>query len=102
MASLAALSAAAEFTGAKSSDLLVRWKDWETTVYPGVDTKGFHGETKIRPAKSSWTNAELITVGGFSGSGGGGDVLVRWNGGNVSLYPGVDTAGTHAEVQLVG
>ncbi|WP_327326801.1 hypothetical protein OG735_33065 [Streptomyces sp. NBC_01210] len=40
---------AGEFTGAKTSDLLVRWKDGETTIYPGVDTRGFHGETKIAP-----------------------------------------------------
>lgn len=42
-------------------------------------------------------------MGSFTAAGKGpNDVLVGWNDGNVSYYPGVDAAGTHGEVQLVG
>ncbi|HET6354907.1 S1 family peptidase [Streptomyces sp.] len=91
---------AGEFTGAKTSDLLVRWKDGETTIYPGVDTKGFHGETKIRPVKSPWINATVLTVGAFTANKVPNDVLVRWNDGKLTLHPGVDGAGLHSEVQI--
>ncbi|MFE7773922.1 S1 family peptidase [Streptomyces sp. NPDC057445] len=93
---------AGEFTGGKTSDLLVRWKDGETTIYPGVDTKGFHGETKIRPAKSPWANATVLTVGAFTANKVPNDVLVRWNDGKLTLHPGVDGAGLHSEVQIAG
>ncbi|MFF7686042.1 trypsin-like serine peptidase [Streptomyces syringium] len=93
---------AGEFTGKGTGDLLVRWSDGEGTIYPGVDAAGLHGEIKIRPAKSAWTKADVITVGSFSPGSRLNDILVRWNNGNLSMYTGVDAAGTHAEVQLVG
>ncbi|MEU1823799.1 S1 family peptidase [Streptomyces abikoensis] len=91
-----------EFTGSRTSDLMVRWSDGEGTIYSGVDTAGLHGEIMVRKPKETWTNAKLITVGAFAANVVPNDVLVRWSDGNVSMYTGVDKAGTHAEVQLVG
>ncbi|MEU7134157.1 trypsin-like peptidase domain-containing protein [Streptomyces sp. NPDC046261] len=93
---------AGEFTGKQTGDLMVRWSDGEATVYSGIDTAGLHDEIRIRPAKSAWKNAQLITVGAFAGTTTPNDVLIRWADGNVSYYADVDATGTHAEVQLVG
>ncbi|MEV7198282.1 trypsin-like serine protease [Streptomyces sp. NPDC093510] len=93
---------AGEFTGKKTADLLVRWSDGEATIYPGVTTGGFHGETKIRPAKSAWKSATVVNTGAFVANERPNDVLVRWADNRLGLYPGVDAAGTHGEVKLVG
>ncbi|MER5775476.1 trypsin-like serine protease [Streptomyces sp. NPDC002039] len=92
---------AGEFTGKKTHDLMVRWSDGETTIYPGVDSAGFHSEIKIREPKSPWLQAKVITVGDFVAPGPARDVLVRWTNGGLSLFPAVDNTGTHAEVKLV-
>ncbi|MCB5908343.1 S1 family peptidase [Streptomyces pinistramenti] len=91
-----------EFTGKKTADLLVRWSDGEVTVYPGVDTAGFHGEQRIRPAKSPWTKATVVTTGAFVANQRPDDVLVRWETGKLALYAGVDAGGTHGETTLAG
>ncbi|MEV0371709.1 S1 family peptidase [Streptomyces sp. NPDC050636] len=93
---------AGEFTGKKTADLLVRWSDGEATIYPGVDAAGFHGEIKIRPAKSPWTKATVVTTGAFVANDRPNDVLVRWENGTLGLYPGVNAAGTHGETKIVG
>ncbi len=92
---------AGEFTGKKTMDLLVRWSDGEATLYPGVDTAGFHGESNVRPEKSYWTNTNAMTGGAFVANGPANDVVVTWRNGSVSLYPGVDAAGTHEEIKIV-
>ncbi|ARF58404.1 hypothetical protein B1H19_33225 [Streptomyces gilvosporeus] len=94
--------AAGEFTGKKTADLLVRWVDGESTIYPGVDAAGLHGEIKIRPKKSPWINATVVTAGAFVANERPNDVMVRWQDGSLGLYPGVDAAGTHGEVKLTG
>ncbi|MFE7121206.1 S1 family peptidase, partial [Streptomyces sp. NPDC057654] len=53
----AAQLSAGEFTGKKTDDLVIRWKDGDTTIFPGVDTNGFHGRTRIRDVGSPWKNA---------------------------------------------
>ncbi|MFD5548798.1 S1 family peptidase [Streptomyces goshikiensis] len=93
---------AGAFTGKATNDLMVRWADGETTIYPGVDTAGFHGEIKIRDPKSPWFNAKVLTAGAFVGNKSAQDVLVRWTDGKLSLFPAVDAAGLHTEVKLVG
>ncbi|MFF4221667.1 S1 family peptidase [Streptomyces abikoensis] len=100
----AAQISAGEFTGKKTADLLIRWNDGQAQLFPGVDTAGYHGSRiTVRPVGSAWKNAQTLTVGSFTAPGKGpNDVLVGWNDGNVSYYPGVDAAGTHGEVQLVG
>ncbi|KPC64558.1 S1 family peptidase [Streptomyces chattanoogensis] len=94
--------AAGEFTGKKTADLLVRWVDGETTIYPGVDAAGLHGEITVRPRKSPWINATVVTAGAFVANERPNDVLVRWKDSSLGLYPGVDAAGTHGEVKLAG
>ncbi|MFF3277386.1 S1 family peptidase [Streptomyces chrestomyceticus] len=91
-----------EFTGKKTADLLVRWSDGEATIYPGVDAAGFHGETQIRPQGSAWTNATVVGAGAFVANDRPNDVMVRWANGSLSMYPGVDGAGLHDEVKIVG
>ncbi|MFF9813607.1 S1 family peptidase [Streptomyces sp. NPDC014006] len=91
-----------DFTGAKSSDLMVRWIDGETTIYPAVDLKGLHGEKTIRPANSPWSNATVLTTGAFTENKAANDVLVRWSDGRLTLHPGVDGTGLHSEVRLAG
>ncbi|MFG2180279.1 S1 family peptidase [Streptomyces abikoensis] len=100
----AAQISAGEFTGKKTADLLIRWNDGQAQLFPGVDTAGYHGSRiTVRPVGSAWKNAQTLTVGSFTAPGKGpNDLLVGWNDGNVSYYPGVDAAGTHGEVQLVG
>ncbi|WP_414169401.1 S1 family peptidase [Streptoverticillium reticulum] len=94
---------AGEFTGKKTSDLMIRWNDGQTQLFPGVDTAGYHGRTQLRPEHSAWGGAAQITVGNFTDANGHpDDILIRWNDGNLSYYPGVDASGTHGEVQLVG
>ncbi|MFC9636270.1 trypsin-like serine protease [Streptomyces mirabilis] len=88
------------FTGSGTDDLLVRWRDGETTIYPGLTGKTLPGEIKIRPAKSTWADATVVAAGAFTANTAADDILVRWNDGHVSLFPGVDAKGLHDEVQL--
>ncbi|MER6572964.1 S1 family peptidase [Streptomyces sp. NPDC001093] len=89
--------ATGSFTGKTTDDLLVRWIDGETTIYPGMTGKALPGEIRIRPAKSEWKDAAVVTAGAFTTAN---DVLVRWNDGHVSLFTGVDAKGLHDQVQL--
>ncbi|MEU4213127.1 trypsin-like serine protease [Streptomyces sp. NPDC026206] len=97
--------AAGEFTGKKTADLMIRWNDGQTQVFPGVDTAGYHGRVQLTPEGYFWKNASQITVGNFTNSSGRtNDVLIRWNTTDLSYYPGVEANGTspRGEVQLVG
>ncbi|MCA6092607.1 S1 family peptidase [Streptomyces sp. SCA3-4] len=92
---------AGDFTGKKTSDLLIQWQDGETSIFPGVDTKGYHGRTKIRDVGSAWKNMQTVTTGSFANSSKVNDVLITWNNGNVGIYPAVDADGTHGGIELV-
>ncbi|MFE8947424.1 S1 family peptidase [Streptomyces sp. NPDC007856] len=92
--------ATGSFTGKDTDDLLVRWIDGETTIYPGMTGKALPAEIRIRPEKSYWVNAAAITVGAFSTNTTANDVLVRWNDGHLSYFTGVDAKGLHDEIQL--
>ncbi|MFE1916185.1 trypsin-like serine protease [Streptomyces anandii] len=91
--------ATGSFTGKDTDDLLVRWIDGETTIYPGMTGK-LPGEIQIRPQKSYWTNAAAITAGALTGDTSADDILVRWNDGHVSYFTGVDAKGLHTEIHL--
>ncbi|MFK4147521.1 trypsin-like serine protease [Streptomyces sp. NPDC004065] len=91
--------ATGSFTGKNADDLLVRWIDGETTVYPGMTAK-LPAEIKIRPAKSYWANAGALTAGALTGDTTADDILVRWKDGHVSYFTGVDAKGLHTEIQL--
>jgi hypothetical protein len=86
------------FTGSGTDDLLVRWIDGETTIYPGLTGKGLPAEITIRPRHSNWADATVVTAGAFTTTTT--DILVRWKDGHVSLFPGVDAKGLHDEAQL--
>ncbi|WP_236572829.1 S1 family peptidase [Streptomyces sp. GS7] len=92
--------AAGEFTGKKTADLFVRWVDGETTIYPGVDAAGLHGEIKIKPKDSYMTHASVLTVGAFVANQVPNDLLVRWENGKVTMFPAVDAAGLHNEFRV--
>ncbi|MFD5737256.1 S1 family peptidase [Streptomyces sioyaensis] len=92
---------AGEFTGKKTADLFVHWSDGEVTLYPGVDAAGTHGETQIRPRKSYWAHATVVTAGAFVANDRPNDVLVRWDTGAVTLFPDADAAGLHSEFNLL-
>ncbi|OIJ94440.1 esterase [Streptomyces sp. MUSC 14] len=88
------------FTGKNTDDLLARWVDGETTVYPGTTAGTLPGEIKIRPAKSYWKNATVVAAGAFTANSTADDIIVRWTDGHVSLFPDVDTKGLHDELPL--
>ncbi|MCD9140580.1 hypothetical protein [Streptomyces albireticuli] len=92
-----------EFTGKANSDLLIRWKNGAASIFPGVtpSAKPFHDEIAFRLPDSAWKNTLSVTAGAFAANNRPGDVLVRWNDGNLGLYPAVDAAGTHGEVDLL-
>ncbi|MFC5724694.1 S1 family peptidase [Streptomyces gamaensis] len=92
--------AAGHFTGKPTDDLLVRWYDGEMTIYSGSTSAGIGTEHNVRPAKSVWRYADILTPGAFTANQVPNDLFVKWEGGAVSLYDGVDTAGLHAETKL--
>lgn len=88
------------FTGKSTDDVIVRWSDGETTLYPGLTAKGMPAETKLRPAKSDWKDATVITAGAFTTNTSANDILARWNDGHLSLFTGIEANGLHNETQL--
>ncbi|MFI1200630.1 S1 family peptidase [Streptomyces sp. NPDC020883] len=93
---------AGEFAGKKTADLLVRWVDGETTIYPGVDAAGLHGEIQIQKKKSYMTHATVMGVGAFVANKVPNDLLVRWEDGKLTMFAAVDAAGLHKEFKLWG
>lgn len=89
---------AGNFTGDEGSDIIVRWKDGEVTLYPSVDENGFHGEIQIQAPNDDWRNyARQFTAGRFSANGRQDDLVVSWKDGEVSLYTDVSERGIGAE-----
>ncbi|MFF3518833.1 trypsin-like serine protease [Streptomyces sp. NPDC002573] len=88
------------FTGKSTDDLLVRWVDGETTIYPGLTGKALPGEIRIRLRNSEWKDAAVVAAGAFTANTTANDILVRWNDGHVSLFTGADAKGLHDETQL--
>ncbi|MFC5719341.1 hypothetical protein ACFP1Z_03960 [Streptomyces gamaensis] len=101
----AAQISSGRFSGKKTDDLLIRWKDGDTSLFPGVDDKGFHGRVRIQPTGSSWKSAQALVTGLYGSSMTdryNNDILVNWPDGRLVLYPRVDDKGIHGEVQLAG
>ncbi|MFF4157695.1 S1 family peptidase [Streptomyces sp. NPDC001678] len=93
---------AGDFTGKSTSDMIVQWESGETRIYQGVDTKGFHGYTKIREAGSPWKNMQTMVAGSFANNSNKvNDILISWNNGNLGIFPAVDADGTHGGIELV-
>ncbi|MFD9515332.1 trypsin-like serine protease [Streptomyces mirabilis] len=97
---VAEVLASGSFTGKATDDLLVRWIDGETTIYPGMTGTSLPAEDKIRSRNSQWKDAAVIAVGAFTANITANDILVRWNDGHVSYFTGVDAKGLHDEIQL--
>ncbi len=91
---------AGEFAGNGTGDLIVRWSDGETTLYPGVDTRGFHGETRLKAPNAQWKQADVLTAGAYVTNQRPDDMFVRWSGGKLSLFPTIDAKGLHQEIHL--
>ncbi|MEU3987800.1 hypothetical protein AB0F24_05290 [Streptomyces platensis] len=86
-------SVAGNFAAAAGDqDLFVRWSDGEVTVYENLGAKGFKGEHRLRPAKSSWQYSTLVTAGAFGGGTRQDDLLALWPSGKLSMYD--DTTAT--------
>ncbi|MFK4225199.1 trypsin-like serine peptidase [Streptomyces sp. NPDC019890] len=88
----ARLLASGDFSNTGHSDLIVVWTDGETTLYPGDGKGGFQPERQLLPKNDLWKKAGSITGGDFTGSNQF-DLLVRWNDGEVTLYPDVSSNG---------
>ncbi|WP_143570506.1 trypsin-like serine peptidase [Streptomyces acidiscabies] len=90
----------ATVTSSPTDDVIVRWSDGETTLYPGLTAQALPAETQLQPPNSPWKNATLVTAGAFTANTTANDVIVRWTDGHVSLFTGTDTKGLHTETPL--
>ncbi|MFI1160262.1 S1 family peptidase [Streptomyces sioyaensis] len=82
-------------------DLLVTWDDGRVTLHPDLDTNGVADKAQklLVNKNTTWTHATQISAGEFTGKKTM-DLLVRWSDGEVTIYPGVDTAGLHGEINV--
>ncbi len=48
--------------------MIVVWSDGEVTLYPGDGKGGFLPERRLQAPNSTWTHAETVTGGDFTGS----------------------------------
>ncbi|WP_234029376.1 trypsin-like serine peptidase [Streptomyces sp. PsTaAH-124] len=84
--------AAGDFNGAGHSDLLVVWTDGEATLYTNDGQGHFITERQLLAPNSTWSHAQTITAGDFTGSNQF-DLMVRWSDGEVTLYGDIGTNG---------
>ncbi|WP_405808164.1 S1 family peptidase [Streptomyces sp. NBC_00210] len=78
--------------GAYVTDLVVRWKDGELSLYTKVSSGTFGQEHRLRAADPLWARATLLTSGQFSGNHKW-DLMIRRSDGEVDNYVGTTTAG---------
>ncbi|MER6384125.1 FG-GAP-like repeat-containing protein [Streptomyces sp. NPDC001250] len=98
----AKLMAAGDFNGTGHSDLIVVWTDGEVTLYTNDGNGHFITERQLLAANSTWTHAETITAGDFTGSNRY-DLMVRWSDGEVTLFGDVGLNGLNVPgTQLTG
>ncbi|MGV9297591.1 MULTISPECIES: hypothetical protein [Amycolatopsis] len=60
--------------------------DGEVTGYPDIDDTGLHGEHRVQPPNTLWTNAITLAAGNYDGNDHPDDLLVRWIDGEVTVY----------------
>ncbi|WP_327324176.1 serine protease [Streptomyces sp. NBC_01210] len=81
-----------DFAGGDLSDVTVRWKDGEVSLYADVSagTRFTKETTLATPSEGSiWKHADQIIAGRFSANKWTDDLLVRWSDGEVSLFSDV-------------
>ncbi|WP_229859889.1 trypsin-like serine peptidase [Streptomyces anandii] len=88
----AKLMPAGDFNGSGHSDLIVVWTDGEVTLYTNDGNGHFITERQMVAPNTTWTHAETITAGDFTGSNQF-DLMVRWSDGEVTVYGDVGTNG---------
>ncbi|MFF4397257.1 trypsin-like serine protease [Streptomyces sp. NPDC001480] len=97
----AKLLASGDFRQTGHSDMIVVWTDGEVTLYPGNGNGGYDTERQLLAPNGTWTHAETITAGDFTGSNQF-DLLVRWSDGEVTLYGDVGSKGLNwAGTQMI-
>ncbi|QNA77612.1 hypothetical protein C8250_042850 [Streptomyces sp. So13.3] len=92
---------AGDLAGKNTYDLVVRWSDGETTLYPDVDTAGMHGENKLLDPNSRWVDAKPMTIGSYSQNGWPDDVIVVWPSGLVTEHQNSGSSALGTEQNLV-
>ncbi|MFE1914470.1 trypsin-like serine peptidase [Streptomyces anandii] len=93
--------ASGDFNGNGHSDMIAVWSDGEVTLYSSDGNGHFTGEHQLLAANTTWTHAETITAGDFTGSSQF-DLMVRWSDGEVTLYGDVGSKGLHwAGTQMI-
>ncbi|MFE2285532.1 hypothetical protein ACFXDJ_15340 [Streptomyces sp. NPDC059443] len=76
--------------GKRADDMVTCWRDGEVTLYQGDPDGDFDKEHQLIDPKAEqrFKNATSMTAGNFTGSGNN-DLLVRWKGGDISLFKNV-------------
>ncbi|MFI1363308.1 trypsin-like serine peptidase [Streptomyces griseochromogenes] len=98
----AKLLASGDFRHTGHSDMIVVWTDGKVTLYPGDGQGGFGSGQQLLAANGTWTHAETITAGDFTGSSQF-DLMVRWSDGEVTLFGDVGSKGLHqAGTRMIG
>ncbi|MFF9406422.1 trypsin-like serine peptidase [Streptomyces anandii] len=98
----AKLMASGDFSGNRHSDLIVVWTDGEVTLYTSDGEGHFISERQLLASNTTWSHAETVTAGDFTGSSRF-DLMVRWSDGEVTLYGDVGTNGLNwAGTQMIG
>ncbi|MFI9720012.1 FG-GAP-like repeat-containing protein [Streptomyces sp. NPDC052396] len=98
----AKLMASGDFNGNGHSDMIVVWSDGEVTMYYSDGKGHFTGERRLMAANSTWTHAETMTAGDFTGSSQF-DLMVRWSDGEVTLFGDVGSNGLNVSgTQMIG
>ncbi|WP_406292771.1 FG-GAP-like repeat-containing protein [Embleya sp. NBC_00888] len=92
---------AGDFTGDGTDDVMLRWKDQRVDLLAGITGSGFAAPVTITPPGTvGWIDAVDLTVGDLTDDGVD-DVVLRWNSGNVVLYPGDGRGGLGGSSPLV-
>ncbi|MEV5873626.1 FG-GAP-like repeat-containing protein [Streptomyces sp. NPDC052101] len=92
--------AAGRFTASSYvTDLMVRWSDGELTLYTNVSAGSFGQEHKLKAANTTWTHANLLTSGEFSGNQKW-DLMVQWSDGELDNYVGTSASALGSESRV--
>ncbi|MBZ4322743.1 S1 family peptidase [Streptomyces huiliensis] len=84
---------------ARRDDLIVVWADGSTAMFADVDSKKLTAHTQLSKADKAWSGAAQVSSGQFTGKKTD-DLLIRWNSGETSIFPGVDAKGYHGRTRI--